>query len=281
MINTPENEVPYLETIAGFYHLLPRSNTLPPIGITNCFVIGDPGKPTFIVDPSPVDEEEYGKLVNTLNRISDENQFKYAGIFITHHHWDHHLDAPRMAREFSLPILISRDSHHRIVSKFGEEYFEGLEVKHVGDGDVLNQWKGQDVKVYEVPGHDEGQLAFAPEGMDWFMAGDLFQGVGTVVIGGEEGDMIKYFQSLERIIQLDPKYVIPSHGGPQPTTRIIKKTLKHRKHREKQVLKFHKKGRTPQQMIEIIYADVDRRLWPLALENIKAHLEKLRREQVI
>jgi len=51
---------------------------------------------------------------------------------------------------------------------------------------------------------DEGQLALMPDNRAWCIVSDLIQGVGTVVIAAPEGNMKKYFESLERVIALDP-----------------------------------------------------------------------------
>lgn len=272
-----DNEVPWFQPLAGIYQLMPISFTFPPdyVHRTNCFVFGDPGERVVLVDPSPQDDREYEKFVNTLKKFS----FTYTDIFLTHHHGDHHQNAPRLAREFSIPITMSQDTHQRILEQKREKYFAGIEIKFAREGDILTRWQGKNVKVYEIPGHDEGQLALAPETMEWFIVGDLIQSTSTVVISEKEGDMAKYYQSLERVIQLDPKVLLTSHGIPIGTTYQLADTLKHRKYREKQILHLYKKGKTPEEMVRIIYRSVDRRLWPLALENIKSHLKKLEKEQ--
>ena len=274
-----DNEVPWFQPLAGVYQLIPISFTFPPdyVHRTNCFVFGDPGERVVLVDPSPKDDREYEKFVNTLKKFG----FTYTDIFLTHHHGDHHQKAPQLAREFSLPITLSQDSHQRILKQKGEKYFAGIEIKYAREGDMLTRWLGKNVKVYEIPGHDEGQLALAPGTMEWFIVGDLVQSTSTVVIGENEGDMAKYYQSLERVIQLDPKVLLPSHGIPIGTTYQLADTLKHRKYREQQILHLYKKGKSPEEMVRIIYQGVDRRLWPLALENIKSHLKKLEKEQAL
>ncbi len=273
------NEVPWFQPLAGVYQLIPISFTFPPdyVHRTNCFVIGDAGERVVLVDPSPRDHREYEKFVHTLKKFG----FTYTDIFLTHHHGDHHQQAPGLAREFSLPITMSHDTHQRILEQKGEKYFTGIEIKFAREGDILTRWQGKDVKVYEIPGHDEGQLALAPETMEWFLVGDLVQSTSTVVISEKEGDMAKYYQSLERVIQLDPGVLLPSHGLPIGTTDQLADTLKHRKYREQQILILYKKGKTPGEMVKIIYQGVDRRLWPLALENIKSHLKKLEKEHAL
>ena len=160
-------------------------------------------------------------------------------------------------------------------------FFDGVQVEFVKEGDVVTKWLGNDVLVMEIPGHDEGQIALYSKDLSWYLAGDLFQGIGTVVIGGEEGDMRKYFATLERIIKLSPKVLFPSHGIGLGGTTILEKTLAHRKQRESQILNLHLEGLVPEQMLEKIYAEVNKALWPYALENIHKHLAKLKQDKII
>jgi ribonuclease/clavin/mitogillin len=264
--------VPYIENLKGIRQIMPLSNTLPPATRTNSFLIGDDLR--IIVDPSPKDDEEYSKFVNTMNRWGGHK------ILLTHHHPDHHERANKLAREMNFPILLSRDTYGRIKKK-EPFYFDQINVEFVQEGDIITTWLGKNVLVLEVPGHDEGQIALYSQDLSWLIAGDLFQGIGTVVIGGDEGDMKKYFSTLERLINLSPKVVFPSHGIGLGGTNIFEKTLEHRKLREKQVLKYHLEGHSPEEILEKIYSDVDQKLWPYALQNIHKHLEKLREEKLI
>jgi ribonuclease/clavin/mitogillin len=273
-----KTELPNFQCLEGIQQLMPLSYyMIPPIFWTNCFIIGDPDSNSYIIDPSPKDNEEFRKLVNTLKKI----QYPYSGIFITHHHIDHHHLAPQLARNFSLPVTMSETTYQWMLKKHGKSYLEAIEIKFAKEGDVLTRWQGKEVNVYEVPGHDNGQLGLAPVNMEWFLVGDLIEDKSTVVIGTEEGDMARYFASLERIIRLNPKLLLPSHGMVMETTARLKETLEHRKIREQQVLHLFEKDKTPEQMVKIIYRNVNRRLWPLALENIKSHLHKLEREKAI
>lgn len=258
--------VPWIESIHGVKQLMPLSHTLPPAVRTNAFLIGG-----TLIDPSPKDDEEYIKFKNTLL------QFGADKILITHHHHDHYERSNLLARELNLPVLISQDTLNRI----GTEFFRDVTVRVVKENDVVTTWLGHKVIVMEIPGHDEGQIAVYPENLSWFLAGDLFQGVGTVVIGGSEGNMKKYFHTLERIIKLSPKVLFPSHGIGLGGTNILQKTLDHRKQRESQVLALHLEGLKPEQMLAKIYAEIDQKLWPYALENINKHLDKLREEKLI
>ncbi|MAE16251.1 MAG: hypothetical protein CL911_02265 [Deltaproteobacteria bacterium] len=267
-----DHEVPCMEVLHGLRTLHVPSQTLPPATRTNAFRIGDADAPQLLVDPSPESKDELTRLLQTL--ASDPPEL----VFLTHHHPDHHQFANVLARRLGLPVCISADSHGRIRAKHGFDYFDGVEVRLVGESDVMTRWHGEDVRVYSVPGHDEGQLALAPESLRWFIVGDLIQGVGTVVISAPEGDMAKYFCTLERVIDLNPDVIIPSHGIPMRSVHRLSVTLQHRRERELRILELHQSGHRNQAILETVYEGVDERLLPYAMRNIESHLVKLREE---
>jgi endoribonuclease LACTB2 len=262
-------EVPWIEAIAGLRILAVRSNTLPPADRTNAFLFGDERR--VLVDPSPGDARELDKLCALLDEMPFDE------VFLTHHHPDHREFADDIARRYRVPIGMSADTRARIGAR-APGFLRDLEVKTYADGDLLTQWLGQPVRLHAVPGHDEGQLAVMPDGREWCIVSDLIQGVGTVVVGGPEGNMRKYFASLQRVIDDDPMVVIPSHGMALGTTFRIRETLAHRKKREQQVLDLHAAGKSPDEMLPIVYVGIDPRLLPLARINIESHLTKLREE---
>lgn len=266
--------VPYIESLKGVRQIMPLSHTLPPATRTNAFLIGDEGSPRVLVDPSPKDDAEYEKFKNTLSLFGVDK------ILLTHHHPDHYERSNKLALELKVPVLLSSYTFDQIL-KVQPDYFNGIKTQFVKEGEKLTRWLNREVLIMEIPGHDEGQIALYPEDLSWFLAGDLFQGIGTVVIGGEEGNMQKYFNTLEKIISMSPKVVFPSHGIGLGGTSILEKTLEHRKLREKQILALHLEGLRPEEMLGKIYAEVNRDLWPYALENIHKHLQKLRAENTI
>ena len=265
--------VPIIESLKGVRQAMPLSNTLFPATRTNCFIIGDVGENILLMDPSPKDEAELQKLINSIS------QFNPTHIFLSHHHWDHHEYAPDLARKLGLKIFIGDDAKKRIESKWGTEYFSNIDVHIISDEEVLTKSLGVEVKTYATPGHDEGQFGLAPVDQRWFIVGDLFQGIGTVVVGGEEGDMSKYFHSLQRVIAMDPKVVFPSHGIGLGSTHILQKTLEHRQMREDQVLELTKQGKSKDEILKTLYYDIPEKLYPYAMANIDSHLEKLKIEK--
>ena len=268
-----DDRVPCLEMIEGVPQLAVRSATLPPASRTNSFMLGDLDAPKLLVDPSPNSTEEYQRLLNT---IQDK---KLDAIFLTHHHPDHHQFSNQLARQLKLPIILSQDTQQRLTLKNGEDYFEQVELRNVVENEEVTRWHGSPVRVYEIPGHDAGHLGLAPDSLDWFIVGDLIQGIGTVVIPSPEGDMATYFSTLEKVIALNPEVIIPSHGIPMRSTHRLIETLKHRRKRESQILKLSKSGKSKKEILEQLYEGIDPRLQPLALQNIESHLVKLRKEE--
>jgi endoribonuclease LACTB2 len=267
-------ELPMIESMRGVRQILVRSNTLPPAHHTNCFLIGDLQSHRVLIDPSPADDAEMEKLCQLVQR------FGIHEIFLTHHHPDHRERANLLARRLDVPMGMSADTHGRIAAKT-PGYFDGVVVNTYREGDVLCRWLGRAVRIYEVPGHDEGQLALMPDDRAWCLVGDLIQGLGTVVIAKPEGHMGRYLASLRKVIALAPKAIYPSHGIALGGTHRLAETLVHRELRERQVLSLHREGRDVAQMLTSIYPDVDPRLLPLARMNIESHLDKLREDGLI
>lgn len=265
----PETEVPMIESIYGVRQFLPLSHTFPPANRTNSFIIGDDDAVKYLIDPSPKDEEELEKFIKSISKVGFDR------IFITHHHPDHYEFSRDIALRFNVPMEMSQFTYTII----GADYFRGIEVTLRKEGDVITKSLGQDVMVYEVPGHDEGQLALAPRNMNWFLVGDLIQTIGTVVIGGPEGDMQKYFTSLERVIALNPKNVIPSHGIIIGGVNKLVETLKHRKEREAQIKELLSMGRSLQEILDVVYVGLKPELLPYALKTIEAHITKIHNEE--
>ena len=269
-----EKEVPEIESLKGVKQFLPLSHTFPPANRTNSYLIGDQDSLKVLIDPSPM-PSEWEKYLTTISK------YPIDAIFITHHHPDHYELADELARLKKLPMLMSEITYKRILKKKGDEFFAGINIQLVKEGDVLTTSLGQDVLVYAVPGHDDGQLALAPKNLNWFLVGDLIQTIGTVVIGDDEGNMAEYFKTLNRVIELNPKYLIPSHGIIIGGTHKLKQTLMHRQMREDEILSLVTRQKSLADILDTIYQGLNPKLLPYAKKTIIAHLDKLVLEKKI
>lgn len=263
------------EPIHGLRILPLRSHTLPPATHTNAFLLGEPGQDLQLIDPSPCDAAEYARLQSFLDDWGRPQR-----LVLTHHHPDHHQQAPKLARDWGLPLAMSADTQERIQQRWGQDYLAGLRIETLSEGDVLCTSRGRPVEVVAVPGHDAGQLAFMPDDRRWMITGDLYQGVGTVVIAQPEGQMGTYFDTLRKVLDLSPAVTVPSHGMALPGTRQIQLTLEHRQKRESHIKTLAAQGMDVEAILQREYAAVPQALWPLARCNIEAHLQKIREEQM-
>jgi glyoxylase-like metal-dependent hydrolase (beta-lactamase superfamily II) len=85
-------------------------------------------------------------------------------------------------------------------------------------------------------------------------------------------------KSLERLLALEPRRLLPAHGPVIDDPRaVLTGYLEHRRQRERQVLAALEAGQTSVQAIaESIYDGLAPALMPAAQENVRAHLEKLK-----
>ena len=264
-----ETELPYLELIKGVGLIPVPSMTLPPATSTNALRMGDSGYPVTLVDPSPKDRESYEKLLKTLNK------YPINQILITHHHRDHHQQAPDIARQLSIPLLCSARTRQRLEASYGADYLQGVAVALIQEGDVITRWQGVPVRAHYLPGHDDGLMGLEPKNNAWFMVSDLVQTQGSVVIPEPEGEMRAYLNSLQRVISLKPKVIIPAHGLPAGETWLLEQVYAHRMERERQVESLHRMGKDIDEMVASIYGGLDKKLLPLARQNVRQHLRKL------
>jgi len=242
----PDGELACIELIDGLVTIPVPSNTLPPANATNALLLGDDQQPKVLVDPSPKSAEVYAQLINTLSgRMPD-------AVFISHHHPDHHERAFQMAREFELPVLLSRITLGRIEVDFGEDYVANTQIQVIKEGAEITRWKGQAVRAYELPGHDDGMLGLAPDRLAWFFVADLVQTSGVV---------------------------LPSHGIASGGTEGIKWAMQHRVDRENQIRPLYLAGASTTKIMDKVYPDLPEDLKWLAEQTIHQHIRKLQSEE--
>jgi glyoxylase-like metal-dependent hydrolase (beta-lactamase superfamily II) len=89
--------------------------------------------------------------------------------------------------------------------------------------------------------------------------------------------MSDYMKSLELLLTRDDEIYWPTHGpairDPKPFVRAF---IAHREEREKQIIEQLKAGHTHiADMVPVIYAAVDKRLYPAAARSVLAHIGRL------
>ena len=237
---------------------------------TNTYVLGVRGSGSaYVVDPGPADEAHFGRVRATLSELDAE----CSGIVVTHHHLDHSEAALAWGRALHAPVAAaSRD----VAGPEGIVLTEGVAVAA----------GGVSLTAVPTPGHTSDHLCFRlPDG--GLLSGDHILGRGTSVVAWPEGDLAAYLESLRRVLALGPDALFPGHGPEllEDPRSVVSYYLEHRAFREAQVRAALEDDETlasrPMDLVERIYADVDRVLWPAAELSTRACLVKLAGEGVV
>jgi glyoxylase-like metal-dependent hydrolase (beta-lactamase superfamily II) len=137
------------------------------------------------------------------------------------------------------------------------------------------------IRVLHTPGHTSDSVCFdvADDGDRAVLTGDTILGRGTTVVAYPDGQLGSYLDSLRRLSRLDGVLVLPGHGPIRPDAgEAAAEYIAHREERLDQVRAAVAAGaRTAQEVVEIVYADVDRVLWPAAEASVRAQLDYLQR----
>ncbi|AGM10207.1 MBL fold metallo-hydrolase [Amycolatopsis keratiniphila] len=222
---------------------------------TNSWVLRGPGASgSVVVDPGHEDIEHLTLLAETGD---------VELIVLTHHHPDHAEGAPWFAERVGAPVRA-----------FDEKLCIG--GKSLVDGEVIEAG-GVRLSVLHTPGHTGDSICLVSDGQ--ILTGDTILGRGTTVLH----DLGDYLRSLRKLIGLpDGTVGLPGHGPELPDlAATAREYLAHREERLDQVRSALEKlgaDATPRQVVEVVYADVDKALWAPAEWSVRAQLDYLRSE---
>ena len=248
-----------------------RTDTLPPATHTNTVLLGERG--FLIVDPATTSRDERDRFDATLARLAAWGRTPKA-IVCSHHHHDHIGDVERVARRHGLPIWAHGDTAAHVPFAI-DRALDDDEVLLTDDeeGAPHRAWR-----VLHTPGHAHGHLALYCAPLSLLFAGDLVASIGSILIDPPEGNMRVYLNSLDRIIGLAPRRVVPSHGPllAAGTARLIA----HRDHRLARLAQLQAalgpSPQSPEALVEALYGqDTPRAMFPLAARSLLASLELL------
>ncbi|GAA1853786.1 MBL fold metallo-hydrolase [Pseudonocardia ailaonensis] len=231
---------------------------------TNTWVLRAPGvEECVIVDPGEEKDEEH------LERVAAQGPV--AQILITHHHLDHCGSARRLSELTGAPV--------RALDPTLVLGSEGL-----APGEVVAA-AGVELRVVATPGHSSDSTSFLldgpADGPPPLLAGDMILGHGTTVIAHPDGSLAPYLESLDWYADLPEGTVVLTGHGPEhaDAATIAKHYRTHRHERLDQVreaLRTMPEDVTPRQVVEVVYADVDEKLWEAAERSVRAQLDYLR-----
>jgi glyoxylase-like metal-dependent hydrolase (beta-lactamase superfamily II) len=229
-------------------------------------VLGIPG---LIIDPAATLRDEQVRGLDMI-RTQKRQGVNHQAVFLTHHHHDHIGASQRFSQELGLPIWAHAETAARIDFPVDRTFDDGEPVPTATGSD--SPWV-----TLHTPGHAPGHLCLWNEQSRQLVAGDMVAGVGTILIDPEDGDMAQYLKSLNRLINLSPNLIYPSHGPViSQATEWLEFYVRHRLEREEKILKAVSPAPIDQdELLAQVYNDVSPALMPLAQRSLESHLRKL------
>jgi glyoxylase-like metal-dependent hydrolase (beta-lactamase superfamily II) len=234
---------------------------------TGTYIVGT--NEVAVIDPGPLEAAHLDALDAAL---AGE---RVAAILITHTHMDHSPAAAPLAARTGAPVvgcarLVLADDGPRADAGFDPTYAPD---RVLADGEAV-AGPGWTLRAVATPGHTSNHLCFALEEEGALFTGDHVMGWSTTVVAPPDGDMAAYMASLEKLLGREDRIFYPTHGAPvTEPQRWVKHLMAHRRQREAQILGLLEAGpRTIPEMVEVMYASVDKRLWGAAGRSVLAHL---------
>jgi glyoxylase-like metal-dependent hydrolase (beta-lactamase superfamily II) len=232
---------------------------------TNTWVLLEPGSTeAVVIDPGPLDE---GHLHAVVAAVSGRGA-RVTQTILTHGHADHAEGAARFAELTGAPTRAVGRGHDDLA-----------------DGDLVTAG-GLELRVVATPGHTSDSLSFALPADHALLTGDTVLGRGTTVVAHPDGELAAYLASLERIARLAGDgavtSILPGHGPVVPdASAMVAFYRTHRAERLEQVRQALADGAAAspdpvQAVVERVYADVPREVWPAAAQSVAAQLDYLR-----
>lgn len=240
---------------------------------TGTYIVGRdaPGARVAVIDPGPLDDAHLAALLDAVKGQSVSH------VLVTHTHRDH---AP-LARPFAeavggAPVLAARPPARTIHASGGldEDDDETFSPDIILTGGERIEGDGWTIEALATPGHASNHMAFVLTDENALFSGDHVMGWSTTVVAPPDGDMEDYMASLDAVIARGFDTLWPTHGAPVTDPGPFLDAYRaHRLGREAQVLARLQAGdRTIAEMVPVLYAAVDSRLWPAASLSVWAHL---------
>lgn len=226
---------------------------------TNTYLVGI--DEIVVIDPGPADDAH-------LDAIAGCGGDRIRWIAVTHTHEDHAPGVAGLKERTGAEVLA-----------FGAR--DGLKPdRRIGDGYSIEATEFRLTAVH-TPGHASNHLCFLLEEERMLFSGDHIMQGSTVVIRPPDGDMAQYLDSLARVRKLRLKSIAPGHGLliTDPFD-YIDWYIAHRHEREQKVLEALREAGTAKidDLVPVVYADVDDERQKIARSSLHAHLLKLAAE---
>lgn len=231
---------------------------------TNTWVLREPGsKAVAILDPGPLDEDHLA----TVCEVAQQDGGRVELVLYSHWHPDHTEAIDRFAEITGAPARAYDEKWCRAGTP-------------VLDGELI-QLEGLTLRVIATPGHTMDSICVLLPDEGSLLSADTILGTGTTVVAHPDGALAPYLDSLQTIRTLveagEVLRILPGHGPSiSEPIQVVDAYLAHRVARLSQVREAMALGdTTAMQVVERVYADVDRPVWFAAEWSVRAQMEYL------
>jgi glyoxylase-like metal-dependent hydrolase (beta-lactamase superfamily II) len=224
---------------------------------TNCYIVRGGGE-AYLIDSGPNEPQHLA----AMSKYLDAHALYLRGILLTHTHQDHIEGLDALKKLQNAPVYAFKEG-------FNERLRDGQRIA-IGHSTLT---------VVHTPGHAGDCVCFFHDRDAVLIAGDTILGAGTSVISPPEGDVSDYLDALERLKQFPARTIAPGHGPMLSDPRAkIDEYIHHRLMREQQILAQLQGGpKSVDELVAVIYQDVDKKLHAAAGWSVRAHLTRLER----
>ena len=227
-----------------------------------------------VIDPGP----ELGEHLDAILAATAGERITH--IFITHAHMDHTPLARPLAELTGARVHAGAEPCIPSEGEVRMEAGDDLEFRPdvaLENGDRFSG-PGWTLEAVHTPGHTSSHYAYRLAEENALFPGDCVMGWSTTVISPPDGNMADYMASLRRVRALEPTTLWPTHGPPvtEPLP-FLDAYIAHRLERERQILAaLAIRGPSSiRTLVPILYAAVERRLYPAAAHSMLAHVMDL------
>lgn len=242
---------------------------------TGTYIVGrlEKGASVAVIDPGPPDPAHLAALLKAVAGRTVSH------VLVTHTHRDHAPLARPFAEAVGARIWAAAPPEHETHASgpLDEEEDADFRPDVVLTGGEALAGDGWTLEAMSTPGHASNHMAYVLAEENALFSGDHVMGWSTTVVAPPDGDMRAYMASLDAVIARGFRTLWPTHGAPvTEVAPFLRAYREHRLEREAQVVARLAAGdRTVAEMVPVLYAAVDRGLWPAASLSVLAHLVKL------
>jgi glyoxylase-like metal-dependent hydrolase (beta-lactamase superfamily II) len=246
----------------------------------NAGVMTGPGTNTYlfgrreiaVVDPGPAMDEHVDAILAGVKKLGG----KITHIIATHTHLDHSPAANLLLNHVEAVLVgeLATDPRAQDAS-----FVPDIHCQH----NQLFASAEYRLRAIHTPGHVANHYCFFEEYSGLLVAGDHIMNGSTVVIVPPSGDMGAYIRSLQLLLDYDISHIAPAHGDLMNNPiEVVKGLVAHRLGREAKVVQAMQ-GLAPttiEDLVPLVYQDVDVSLYPVAYFSLWAHLRKLEEDSL-